>query len=90
MAKILIGGLTRAHETLLQAFFQYIGTEVIRLPEPDNEAFKIGKMYSNKGQCNPVYYTVGTLIRYLKRLQERALRLSTLLLGATLAWLALS
>jgi predicted nucleotide-binding protein (sugar kinase/HSP70/actin superfamily) len=70
MAKVLIGGLTRAHETFLQAFFEFIGQEVIRLPEPDNEAFKIGKMYSNKGQCNPVYYTVGTLIRFLQRLRE--------------------
>jgi predicted nucleotide-binding protein (sugar kinase/HSP70/actin superfamily) len=70
MAKVLICGLTRAHETLLQAFFQFLGQEVIRLPEPDNEAFKIGKMYSNKGQCNPVYYTVGTLIRFLQGLRD--------------------
>jgi predicted nucleotide-binding protein (sugar kinase/HSP70/actin superfamily) len=70
MAKVLIGGLTKAHETLLQAFFQFMGQEVIRLPEPDNEAFKIGKMYSNKGQCNPVYYTVGTLIRFLQGLKK--------------------
>lgn len=70
MAKVLIGGLTRAHETLLQGFFQFLGQEVIRLPEPDNEALKIGKIYANKGQCNPVYYNAGTLIRYLQELRD--------------------
>jgi predicted nucleotide-binding protein (sugar kinase/HSP70/actin superfamily) len=66
MAKVLIGGLTRAHEVCIQGVLQYLGQDVVRLPEPDNEALKIGKIYCNKGQCNPVYYVAGNLIRFLK------------------------
>jgi predicted nucleotide-binding protein (sugar kinase/HSP70/actin superfamily) len=74
VSKILIGGLTQAHEILIKGLFEHIGFEVICLPEPDNEALKIGKIYCNKGQCNPIYYTAGSIIKYLFHLKERRVR----------------
>jgi len=71
MPRVLYGGLTEAHEVLLKGFFEYSGYEAYNLPVPDNEALKIGKIYCNKGQCNPTYYTAGNLIRYLWKLHER-------------------
>jgi predicted nucleotide-binding protein (sugar kinase/HSP70/actin superfamily) len=74
VSKILFGGLTRAHEILIKGLFEHIGLEAISLPEPDNEALKIGKIYCNKGQCNPIYYTAGSIIKYLFSLKERGVR----------------
>jgi predicted nucleotide-binding protein (sugar kinase/HSP70/actin superfamily) len=68
--KILIGGLTNAHGILIKGLFERIGFEVVCLPEPDNDALKIGKIYCNKGQCNPIYYMAGSIIKYLIRLRE--------------------
>ena len=63
--KILYGGLTEAHNILIKGAMEHLGYEVEALPTPDNEALKIGKEYCNKGQCNPTYYTVGNLLKYL-------------------------
>lgn len=71
MQKVLFGGLTKAHEILFKGFFKHLGYVVESLPEPDNEALKIGKIYCNKGQCNPVYYTAGNIIKYLFNLRNR-------------------
>jgi predicted nucleotide-binding protein (sugar kinase/HSP70/actin superfamily) len=71
MPKILLSGLTRTHEIFLKAFFEFLGYEVLLLPEPDNDSLKIGKIYCNKGQCNPVYYTAGNIIRYLRHLKAK-------------------
>ena len=69
MATVIVSGLTRAHETLLSGLFGFLGQDMIRLPEPDDEALKTGRIYCNRGQCNPVYYTAGNLIRFLKGLK---------------------
>jgi predicted nucleotide-binding protein (sugar kinase/HSP70/actin superfamily) len=63
--KILYGGLTEAHNILIKGTMESLGYDVEPLPTPDNEALKIGKEYCNKGQCNPTYYTVGNLLKYL-------------------------
>jgi predicted nucleotide-binding protein (sugar kinase/HSP70/actin superfamily) len=63
--KILYGGLTEAHNILIKGAMESLGYDVEPLPTPDNEALKIGKEYCNKGQCNPTYYTVGNLLKYL-------------------------
>jgi predicted nucleotide-binding protein (sugar kinase/HSP70/actin superfamily) len=69
--KIFFGGLTRAHDVLVEGVFKYLGIDAESLPEADNEALKLGKMYCNKGQCNPVYYTAGNVIRHLFTLKDR-------------------
>lgn len=74
MPSVLFGGLTEAHGALIKAFFEGLGHETIPLPIPNNEDFKIGKIYCNKGQCNPVYYTAGNLIRFLMERRKQGER----------------
>ena len=38
---------------------------------PDNDALQFGKEFGNRGQCNPTYFTVGNLVKYLDRPARR-------------------
>jgi predicted nucleotide-binding protein (sugar kinase/HSP70/actin superfamily) len=67
---ILIGGLTWKHDALLKAAFQSAGYRVEVMPIPDVAAFQLGKEYGNNGQCNPTYFMVGHLIKYLQALES--------------------
>ncbi len=67
---VLFGGLTPLQDHLLWAAVQTMGGNYIALPTPDNEAFRLGKAYGNRGQCNPTYFTSGNLIKYLQKLHE--------------------
>lgn len=40
------------------------------LPEPDNNSLQIGREFGNRGQCNPTYFTVGNLVKYLIHLRD--------------------
>ncbi len=71
---ILFGGLTWKHEKLIQAVFQGCGYRCEALPNPDLRSYHLGRQFGNAGQCNPAYFTVGSLIRYLRDLEERGLR----------------
>ena len=71
---ILYGGLTLAHETILQGALEGLGYRAEPLPCPDNQALAVGKEYGNRGQCNPTYYTVGNLVKYLQELRARGVR----------------
>ena len=66
---ILFGGLTLAHEELALEAMRGLGYNLRRLPTADNAALEVGKEYGNRGQCNPTYYTVGTLVKYLQDLK---------------------
>ncbi|MDR1727188.1 MAG: activator of (R)-2-hydroxyglutaryl-CoA dehydratase [Acidobacteriota bacterium] len=66
---ILVGGLTRKHEELIQAVFQGSGYRCELLPVPDQSAFLLGKEFGNNGQCSPCYFTSGALIKYLRSLE---------------------
>ena len=68
---ILFGGLTLAHEELVGEAMRGLGYNIQLLPCPDNEALAIGKEYGNRGQCNPTYYTVGSLVKHLKQLEAQ-------------------
>ncbi|HXE79144.1 MAG TPA: hypothetical protein VNK41_00195 [Vicinamibacterales bacterium] len=70
---ILFGGLTSKHEWLIKSVFQSAGYKVEVLPTPDVAAFQLGKEYGNNGQCNPTYFTVGHLIKYLQQLEASGL-----------------
>ncbi len=70
---ILIGGLTRRHERFIQAVFEGNGYRCDILPTPDLNAFHIGKEYCNNGQCNPAYFTAGSLIQHLMNLEAGGL-----------------
>ena len=67
---LLFGGLTPGREKLLQAAAKSLGENYTPLPNVDNRSLELGKMYGNRGQCNPTYYTVGNLIKYLTYLRD--------------------
>ena len=66
---ILFGGLTVAHEEMALEAMRGLGYNLRRLPVPDNEGLAVGKEFGNRGQCNPTYYTVGSLVKYLQDLK---------------------
>ena len=70
---ILIGGLTWKHDALLKAAFESAGYRVEVMPIPDVAAFQLGKEYGNNGQCNPTYFMVGHLIKFLQGLETQGL-----------------
>src|SRR5258708_39083028 len=68
---LLIGGLTLAHDTLIEAGLKGIGYNVQMLEVPTNEGFQAGKEFGNRGQCNPTYFTVGNLVQYLITMRDK-------------------
>jgi predicted nucleotide-binding protein (sugar kinase/HSP70/actin superfamily) len=67
---ILFGGLTLAHEQLLEYAIRGMGYKVEAMDCPDNAALTLGKEFGNRGQCNPTYYTVGNLVKHLQHLRD--------------------
>ncbi|MDB4966007.1 MAG: 2-hydroxyglutaryl-CoA dehydratase [Myxococcales bacterium] len=67
---VLISGLTMAHDFFLQGALRGIGYKVQAIDCPDNAALQIGKEFGNRGQCNPTYFTVGNLVKYLTYLRD--------------------
>ncbi|WP_456454956.1 hypothetical protein [Thermovibrio sp.] len=63
---ILFGGLTPLHELFIKGAVESLGYKAKFLPTPDNQSLKVGREYCNRGMCNPTYYTVGNLIKFLK------------------------
>ena len=70
---ILVSGLTMAHDLFIQAALRGIGYKVLAMDVPDNDALQFGREYGNRGQCNPTYFTVGNLVKYLDGLRERGM-----------------
>jgi predicted nucleotide-binding protein (sugar kinase/HSP70/actin superfamily) len=67
---LLISGLTMAHDLFLQGALRGIGYKVKAIDCPDNAALQFGKEFGNRGQCNPTYFTVGNLVKYLVWLRD--------------------
>ena len=70
---LLFGGLTWKHEKLIHGALEGLGYQCEVVPTPDVAAFQLGKEYGNNGQCNPTYFTVGNLVQYLQKLEERGM-----------------
>lgn len=68
---ILFGGLTWRHEHLIHGAFEGLGYKCEYIPTPDVKAFQLGKEFGNNGQCNPTYFTVGNLVKYLQELEHK-------------------
>ncbi len=68
---LLIGGLTMAHDALISKGLSAIGYDVRPLPVPDYESLRYGKEFGNRGQCNPTWFTVGNLVKYLTWLRDQ-------------------
>jgi hypothetical protein len=71
---LLVSGLTMAHDLFIQAALRGIGYQVRALDVPDNDALQYGREYGNRGQCNPTYFTVGNLVKYLDGLREQGMK----------------
>ncbi len=67
---ILFGGLTVAHERLVEGAWEGLGYRAKALTVPDHEALALGREFCNRGMCNPAYYTIGNLLKYLIRLRR--------------------
>lgn len=67
---LLFGGLTMAHDYLVEGALKGLGYRVQHMDCPDNESLRFGKEFGNRGQCNPTYFTVGNLIKYLHHLRD--------------------
>lgn len=68
---ILVSGLTMAHDTFVKAGLAGLGYTIKALDCPDNDALQFGKEFGNRGQCNPTYFTVGNLVKYLVHLRDK-------------------
>jgi predicted nucleotide-binding protein (sugar kinase/HSP70/actin superfamily) len=68
---MLVGGLTMAHDYFVEAGIRGSGYNVQMLECPTNEGLRFGKEFGNRGQCNPTYFTVGTLVKYLCTLRDK-------------------
>jgi predicted nucleotide-binding protein (sugar kinase/HSP70/actin superfamily) len=68
---VLVSGLTVAHDTFVEATLKGLGYHVQMLDQPDNAALQFGKEFGNRAQCNPTYFTVGNLVKYLCTLRDK-------------------
>jgi len=67
---IWFGGLTSRHEQLILASLQGLGYNAGVIATPDKADFQAGKEFGNNGQCNPTYFTVGSLVNHLRRMRD--------------------
>ena len=70
---LLCGGLTAAQDFLVEGALKGQGYSVKHLDVPDNAALQVGKEFGNRGQCNPTYFTVGNLVKYLVDQRQKGL-----------------
>ena len=68
---LLIGGLTMAHDYLVEGAFSSLGYHTVALDCPDQDALQVGKEFGNRAQCNPTYFTVGNLVKFLIHLRDK-------------------
>ncbi|WP_455246042.1 hypothetical protein [Petrachloros mirabilis] len=68
---LLLAGLTVAQDIFIQAALRGLGYKAEAIDCPDNEALRFGKEFGNRGQCNPTYFTVGNLVKYLCLLRDK-------------------
>ena len=67
---VLFGGLTMMQDKLIEAAMAGLGYRIEALECPDKDALTVGKEFGNRGQCNPTYFTVGNLLKYLNFLRD--------------------
>ena len=59
-----------AHDYLVSGAFTSLGYNTVPLDAPNYDALRAGKEFGNRGQCNPTYFTVGNLVKYLVYLRD--------------------
>lgn len=76
---VVFGGLNWRHDYLAKAVFEGAGYRCEVLPTPDEEAYELGYRYCSPGQCNPLYFTAGSLLKFLQELERRGLSRSEII-----------
>lgn len=67
---LLISGLTKAQDFLVEGALRGVGYNVENIGCPDTDGLQVGKEYGNRAQCNPTYFTVGNLVKHLIMLRD--------------------
>jgi len=67
---IIHGGLTSVADRLIAASLRGIGYKAQPLEVPDPSSLDRGREFCDAGLCNPTYYTVGNLVKYLEYLRD--------------------
>lgn len=68
---LLISGLTAAQDFLCEGALRGLGYKVHYFGMSDNAGLQTGKEFGNRGQCNPTYFTVGSLVKFLIDLRDK-------------------
>jgi len=68
---ILVSGLTMAQDYFVEGGLRGVGYNVQMMDCPDVAALQFGKEFGNRGQCNPTYFTVGNLVKFLCTLRDK-------------------
>ncbi len=66
---VLFGGLSPRHDRLIQGVLRGLGYNAQALPNVSLDGYERAKEYGNNGLCNPTYFTVGNLVKYLQDLE---------------------
>ena len=69
-ATVLYSAIERRKSFFLRAFFIRNGYKFIDLGDHIKEDVRWGKEYGNRMECNPMYFTSGSLIRNLMKLHK--------------------
>ena len=70
---ILFGGLSPRHDRLVEGVLQGLGYRARALPNVSLDGYERAKEYGNNGLCNPTYFTVGNLVKYLQDLEAQGM-----------------
>jgi predicted nucleotide-binding protein (sugar kinase/HSP70/actin superfamily) len=68
---ILVSGLTAAQDFFVEGALRGLGYNVKFFGVANNAGLQAGKEFGNRGQCNPTYFTVGSLVQHLIDLRDK-------------------
>jgi predicted nucleotide-binding protein (sugar kinase/HSP70/actin superfamily) len=68
---LLVSGLTIAHDYFVEGALRGVGYNVEMMDPPNQESLQFGKEFGNRAQCNPTYFTVGNLVKFLCTLRDK-------------------
>ena len=68
---LLVSGLTAAQDFLVEGALGGLGYKVQYFGMSNNAGLQAGKEFGNRGQCNPTYFTVGSLVQHLIDLRDK-------------------
>ena len=67
---VMFNFVERRKSLFLSAYFTRKGINFIDMGDHVKEDVSYGKMYGNRMQCNPIYFTSGSLIRNLLKIEK--------------------